>query len=122
MSSIDGKPQNNPPAGWDMSLQRVPTLVVIVVAGAEESRLRDSVGAVLQRDAGWRDLVEQAARSWPTTLRLSLLALVVAGGTALVASTIGMAGQVAMAAAGIRAGWRRGDPSAADRTPESAEA
>jgi hypothetical protein len=101
-----------------MSLQRVPTLVVIVVAGPGESRPRDSA---IQWDVDWRGLIEQAARSWPTTLRLSLLSLVVAAGAALVASTIGVAGQVAMAAAGLRAGWRRGDPSAADRTPENAE-
>jgi hypothetical protein len=119
MSSIDGKPQNNPPAGWDMSLQRVPAFVVILVAGGEESRPRHS--AIRQLDVGWRGLIEQAARSWPITLRLSLLSLVVAGGATLVASTIGVAGQVAMAAAGLRAGWRRGDPSVADRTPESAE-
>jgi hypothetical protein len=100
-----------------MSLQRVPVFVVIAVA--EDSRARDS--ASRQMDVSWRGLVEQAARSWPITLRLSLLSLVVAGGAALVASTIGVAGQVAMAAAGLRAGWRRGDPSAADRAPESAE-
>jgi hypothetical protein len=92
-----------------MSLQRVP----IVVVGISE---RPSS----EMDTGWRGLIEQAARSWPVTLRLALLSLVVAGCAALVASTIGVAGQVALAAAGLRTRWRRGDPSVTERTTPEA--
>lgn len=85
MRSIDGSWQNNPP---DMS----PQWVAFVVPAADA------------RPEPWLDLVTKALSSWPTTLRLSVLSLAIAAGTALVAAAVGVTGQLALAALGLHVG------------------
>jgi hypothetical protein len=105
MKSIDGSWQNNPPELPDMSSQRVPPTVLVVFLDAdapEDTR----AGAA----ASWLDLVERVTRSWPATLRLSVLSLAFAAGTALIAAVVGVTGQLALAAIGLHAGLRRKHP------------
>lgn len=97
MKSIDGSWQNNPPELPDM-----PPIVLFVFMDAEEARPSAA--------APWLDLVEKATRSWPATLRLSVLSLAVATGTALIAAAIGVTGQLALAAIGLHVGLRRNRP------------
>jgi hypothetical protein len=104
MKSIDGSWQNNPPELPDMSSQRVPPIVLVVFVDADDPE-DTRAGA-----AAWLDLVERVTRSWPATLRLSVLSLAFAAGTALFAAVVGVAGQLALAAIGLHAGLRRKHP------------
>jgi hypothetical protein len=94
MKSIDGSWQNNPP-----ELPDIPPIALFVVVDVKEAR--PSTAAL------WLDLVDKATRSWPATLRLSVLSLAVATGTALIAAAVGVTGQLALAAIGLRVGLRR---------------
>lgn len=101
MESIDGLPENNPVDARNMSPQRVIPIVVMVAIPPPQSQDPP------QGPAPLLDLLERATQSWGTTLRLSLLTLTFAAGTAMVAAAIGVTGQLALAALGLRASWRR---------------
>lgn len=101
MESIDGPPQNNPVDARNMSPQRVVPIAVMVPIPSPPSQDQP------QQPAPLLDLIERATQSWGATLRLSLLTLTFALGTAMVAAAVGVTGQLALAALGVRAGWRR---------------
>ncbi|MPZ84031.1 MAG: hypothetical protein GEV28_28005 [Actinophytocola sp.] len=54
----------------------------------------------------WMDLAERSLQSWPITLRVALLLVVLFTGTAAVAAVLGVAGQLVLAALGLRAHQR----------------
>ncbi|HEV7647308.1 MAG TPA: hypothetical protein VGP26_04025 [Actinophytocola sp.] len=86
-----------------------------VVAGAPAVRERRWPGQSRQADTGrhhvdessWLDVAERVLHSWPITLRLAILMVVLATGTAVVAAVVGVACQLALAGLGIRARVRR---------------
>jgi hypothetical protein len=56
-----------------------------------------------RKDASWPALAERVLHSWPITLRLAVLVVVLATGTAAVAAVVGVAGQLFLAGLGLRA-------------------
>jgi len=71
-------------------------------------------------DSTWFGRLERLLQSWPITLRLALLVAVVLTGTAAVAATLGIGGQLALAALGLRArlSSRRRTDALRQRRPE----
>jgi hypothetical protein len=69
----------------------------------------DRVGAARhhRKEASWLGLAERVLHSWPITLRLAVLVVVLATGTAAVAAAVGVAGQLFLAGIGLRAHRRR---------------
>ena len=127
MSTIDGTSPTNPAEVPGGSPQRVPriTLVIHGLPTGDSSlpavrRHRASAPAptpeagqqlVSQRrdgrhglvDSTWFGRLERLLQSWPITLRLVLLVAVVLTGTAAVAATLGIGGQLLLAALSVRA-------------------
>jgi len=58
-------------------------------------------------ESSWLDVAERVLHAWPITLRLAVLTIVLATGTAVVAAVVGVVCQLALAALGIRARIRR---------------
>jgi hypothetical protein len=85
-----------------MSSQRVAPIVLAVSLTADHPEDARPHGHAL-----WLDLVEKATGSWSATLRLSVLSLAFAAGTALIATAAGVTGQLALAAFGLHVGLRR---------------
>lgn len=53
-------------------------------------------------NGSWRSLAERVLHPWPVSLRLAVLLVVLATGTATAAAAIGFAGQLLVAALGLR--------------------
>jgi hypothetical protein len=132
VGSIERTPRINPAESPEMSPQRVRRLTVVIhdfgggrgvrvdpPAPAHLDRQADRVTVRLdperssatrhhRRDASWLGLAERVLHSWPITLRLAVLVVVLATGTAAVAAVVGVAGQLFLAGLGLRAHHRRG--------------
>lgn len=109
MSSIERQPAINPPEDRDDGPART---VVVVHAGrpepehAQEGADRARAGRHRVGGGSWLDLVERSLQSWPITLRVALLLVVLFTGTAAVAAVLGVAGQLVLAGLGLRAHQR----------------
>ncbi|MBB5851352.1 hypothetical protein ACFQ05_39315 [Amycolatopsis umgeniensis] len=64
----------------------------------EPKHRRDRSGRHELVDATWFGRLERLLQSWPPTLRLALLIAVVLTGTAAIAATLGIGGQLALIA------------------------
>lgn len=130
MSTIDGTSPTNPAEVPGGSPQRVPriTLVIHGLPTGDSSLAAvphhsapapvptPEAGQLLRQrrsgrhelvDSTWFGRLERLLQSWPITLRLALLVAVVLTGTAAVAATLSIGGQLALAALSLRA-RRRG--------------
>ena len=58
-------------------------------------------------ESSWLDVAERVLNSWPITVRLAALMIVLATGTAAVAAVVGVVCQLVLAGLGIRARVRR---------------
>ena len=126
MSTIDGTSPTNPAEVPGTSPQRVPR-ITLVIHNLPDKPAHPAVPTVtplpttLTRVSGlpaatghhggkhrleestWLGLADRVLTSWPITLRLALLVAVVLTGTAAVAATLGIGGQLALAALNLRA-------------------
>lgn len=128
MSTIDSSTPTNPAEPLSASPQRAPRITVVIhnapdrpaasvtpavrllkpVPAAqsqptEESPAKRNAGKHRMEEPTWLGLLERVLYSWPITLRVALLVVVVLTGTAAVAATIGIGGQLLLAALGLRA-------------------
>ena len=125
MSSISGPPTINP---LDLARSR-PERSTVVIHEFPPTPLRPGVEPstiLAQRDprrpghlrqggtgrhhleeSSWLDVAERVLHAWPITLRLAVLTIVLATGTAVTAAVVGVVCQLALAALGIRARIRR---------------
>ena len=71
-------------------------------AGREISSDLQSRCAVAGDDRSWLRLVERVLASWPATLRLALFLLILFTGIAVVATALGVAGQILLTVLGFR--------------------
>jgi hypothetical protein len=128
VSTIDGTSPTNPAEVPGGSPQRVPRITLVIHGSPTD--LPTAVSSPLPRttpaptaeagqlvrqqrggrhelvDSTWFGRLERLLHSWPITLRLALLVAVVLTGTAAVAATLGIGGQLLLAALSLRA---RGD-------------
>ena len=130
MSTIDGTSPTNPDEEPGMSPQRVPRITIFVHnlpndpdhrAVARVARSPRAAGQKPQRpwqkkigggkhqldDPTWLSLLERVLYSWPITVRLVVLVAVVLTGTAALAATLGVGGQLLLAVLSLRARWTR---------------
>jgi hypothetical protein len=129
VGSISGPQPINPPEPATGTLERPERSTVVIHAfpgsrirpapdpPAEEptARERRRPGYLRPADSGrhhldessWLDLAERVLHSWPISLRLAILMVVLATGTAAVAAVVGVVCQLALAGLGIRAWVRR---------------
>lgn len=129
MPSISGPTSINPPESPAPSPHRVARVTVVVheFARCEQPAppAPNRPGGARQPTGGrhheetnrWLDLAERTLHSWPIPLRLAVLTLVLATGTAAVAAVVGMAGQLALAVLGLRAHRRHRKRLRALRAP-----
>ena len=121
MAIIEGRPSINPPGEPPRSPQYVRRIAVVVhdfgaevpprlAAPTEPSDHRhpetDRVtggGRHRRPTESWLDVLEGALNSWPVTLRLAVLIVVLATGAAAVAAAVGVVGQLLLTALGLRA-------------------
>lgn len=129
MGSISGLQAINPPEPAAAAVDR-PERVTVVIHAFTPNRIRPAPGPRAatgtpmahersrrqrQADTGrhhldessWLDVAERVLHSWPITVRLAALMIVLATGTAAVAAVVGVACQLALAGLGIRARVRR---------------
>jgi hypothetical protein len=67
----------------------------------------DGAGRHQLVDHSWLGFAERVLQSWPITVRLAVLVLVLITGTAALAAAVGVVGQLALAGLGLRAHWLR---------------
>ncbi|SFO06418.1 hypothetical protein [Amycolatopsis rubida] len=123
MTTIDGASPTNPDEAPRKSPNRVPRVTLVIhnaPAGlqngdgkssnpapkAKPSAVTPSVTASKRgkgrggrhelADTTWLGRLERLLQSWPVTLRLALLIVVVLTGTAAIAATLGIGGQLAL--------------------------
>lgn len=125
MSSISGPQTINPP---EPVLTR-PERITVVIHAFTPARIRPArgpfpdppaipgqrdrrlPGSRRQGDTGrhhldessWLDVAERVLHAWPITVRLAMLMIVLATGTAAVAALVGVVCQLALAGLGLRA-------------------
>jgi hypothetical protein len=118
MPTIDGTPPTNPAEAPGTSLQQAPRITVIIHDFAQEptaprlalppdtqpaTRKGRRRGRHELHDRTWLDLLERVLCSWPITLRVVVLLVVLLTGTAAAAMTLGVGGQLLFAALGLYA-------------------
>jgi hypothetical protein len=141
MSTIEGASPTNPAEVPDLSPQRVARVTIYVHNWPHEpapptaliepaaSRTRPLAprkspagGRHRLDDSPWLDLLERVLTSWPITLRVTVLLVVLVTGTAAVAATLGIGGQLLLGTLGLHARrGRRRRLSAMRRTQEALE-
>ncbi len=141
MATIDGPSPTNPGEAPRKSPQQVPRITLVIHGSPTGRRLPPEPAAehvpepvaekapAARRERGgqhefvdttWFGRLERLLQSWPITFRLVLLVAVVLTGTAAVAATLGIGGQLALIALSLVerrrrrervAALRRGTPS-----------
>src|SRR5262245_44024956 len=84
------------------SVARIAPMLTRANPPAAPTRKPPGGGRHRVNDSPWLGLVERVLTSWPITLRVVALLIVLLTGTAAVAATLGIGGQLLLATLGLR--------------------